>query len=112
MRTTEGEFAKRIGIHPPTLSRMLRGSVTNPVRLPVEDGEHWADLLGLKGADRREFLVAMGMEVASPALRDHVLELRRQVEALRNQVADAEGRLRIARDALSGDPGPHPPDRS
>ncbi len=68
-------FASAAGVSAGYISRVIAGE-----RWPLPSRlRQWADLLDLPASERMTFILSAELEAAPTELRDHVLELRRNV---------------------------------
>lgn len=71
---TQAEFARRVKVSPATISNLIGGR-HNPA---ANRGEKWADVLGLAGDFREEFLDSMAVSAASPRVAALVARLEKR----------------------------------
>jgi hypothetical protein len=88
------EFARRAGIPPSMMSKLHNAQCP----MPQERAADWADLLGLDGEPRREFLFAAGLTHAPTVVREGVDDLHRSVKQWQRRAAQLERELQRALD--------------
>jgi transcriptional regulator with XRE-family HTH domain len=73
---SQAEFARRVGLSPAQVSHVAGGHGATYWRR----GELWADVLGLSGEPREEFLLSLETAAAPPRVRARLLHLERKVK--------------------------------
>lgn len=83
---TGNGFAKKIGAGSSTISQISTGKRTPP----LDQIDHWADVLGLKGEKRLEFLELACLEHCPEPIRAEYMRLKSQVQKLEARVTKLE----------------------
>lgn len=68
---TQSAFSRLVGVSPHFLGSIRRGQR----KLPPQRVEHWADALGLKGAERRDFLLIAMLPKCPEVIRPYIVKL-------------------------------------
>lgn len=86
-RLSEVEFAKRVDDKQPNINHIIHGRPSRKNgasrRPPLEHLGRWADVLGLSGADRSEFLLAGELTHAPPGIQAFVAVTIKRIDTLR-----------------------------
>ncbi len=70
---SQSAFAKLLDVHVQAINPIIAGRRAMPQRQVTR----WADLLGLKGAERHEFIIEAALSASPPIIRDEFAKLRR-----------------------------------
>lgn len=85
---SHAEFAEQVGVTPAFISQVA----TRRSKPPLDTIRKWADALGIKGADRNEFLMQAGLtHVRDPAVRDLIAS---EIDVLRAEVVSLSAEVR------------------